>query len=105
MHARLSMWWPADPGAPPTSAAAPVLLGPGTNAALPPMLNSYCRATYGRFTAARSTAGGWVCDVFGRPSVALDMTAVCRWTYGDNAFAVLGSATDPQSWRCYRAGP
>jgi len=88
-----------------SAAVAPVLLGPASNAELLSSLNSYCRATYGQFTRATSTAGGWVCSTFGRGSVALDMDAMCRWSYGDGARAVLGSSTDPESWRCYRDGP
>jgi len=88
-----------------SAAVAPVLLGPASNAELVSSLSSYCRATYGQFTRATSTADGWVCSTFGRGSVALDMDAMCRWSYGDGARAVLGSATDPESWRCYRDGP
>lgn len=91
---------------PTTSAAATrVMLGPGSNAALLPLLDSYCRATYGQFTRAMSTPAGWFCGPFGRAPIALDMDAMCRWRYGDGATAVLGNADDPQSWRCYRAGP
>jgi hypothetical protein len=88
-----------------SAAVAPVLLGPASNAELLSSLNSYCRATYGQFTRAMSTADGWVCGTFGRGPVALDLDAMCRWSYGDRARAVLGGATDPQSWRCYRDGP
>ncbi|RSM72250.1 hypothetical protein DMB66_06575 [Actinoplanes sp. ATCC 53533] len=88
-----------------SAVVAPVLLGPASNAELLSSLNSYCRATYGQFTRAMSTADGWVCGTFGRGPVALDLDAMCRWSYGDRARAVLGSATDPQSWRCYRDGP
>ena len=88
-----------------SSAVAPVLLGPASNGELLSLLDSYCRSTYGQFTSAVSTAGGWVCSTFGRGAVAVDMDAMCRWSYGGSARAVLGSATDPQSWRCYRDGP
>lgn len=89
----------------PSAAVAAVLLGPASNGELLSSLNSYCRATYGQFTRAMPTADGWVCGTFGRGTVALDLDAMCRWSYGDRARAVLGSATDPQSWRCYRDGP
>lgn len=85
-----------------SATAAPVLLGPGSADGLPPLLNSYCRATYGQFTRATLTGGDWACSPFGRAPVALDMTAMCRFSYGDGARAVLGSASDPGSWRCYR---
>jgi hypothetical protein len=96
------------PSTPATSApttAPRVMLGPATDADLPPLLSSYCRTTYGRFTMATSTPDGWVCALFGRPPIAVDMDAMCRWRYGDNAWAALGTSTNPQSWRCYRDGP
>ena len=92
----------------PTSAAPsvpPVLLGPASGAELPALLGSYCRATYGRLTLAASTADGWVCAPLGRAPVPLAMDPMCRWRYGDAAWADLGSDTDPRSWRCYRDGP
>jgi hypothetical protein len=98
----------AKAGPAPSSAApsvAPVLLGPATAAELPALLGSYCRAAYGGRTLAASTADGWVCAPRGRAPVPLGMDPMCRWRYGDAAWADLGSDTDPRSWRCYRDGP
>jgi hypothetical protein len=97
------------PSATPTSAPATtvprVLLGPASDADVGPLLASYCRETYGRFSLAVATAESWVCARLGRAVVAVDMDAMCRRRYGDSAWADLGRATDPRSWRCYRDGP
>ncbi|MGW4945820.1 hypothetical protein ACWEOZ_30045 [Actinoplanes sp. NPDC004185] len=89
-----------SPGAP-----AAVLLGPGTDADVGPLVGSYCRATHGRFSLATATADTWACARIGRAGVAVDMDALCRRRYGAEAWADLGRAGDARSWRCYRDGP
>lgn len=94
------------PASAPASTGVPrVLLGPATDADVGPLLGSYCRATYGRFSIAAATADGWACARLGRATVAVDLNAMCRWRYGDRARAEPGRAGDPGSWRCYRDGP
>ena len=95
---------PAAPSAS-SSAPAPVLLGPGADADVGPLVGSYCRATHGRFSLATATADTWTCARIGRAGIAVDMDTLCRWRYGAAAWADLGRAGDARSWRCYRDGP
>ncbi|MEU8230603.1 hypothetical protein AB0C12_13495 [Actinoplanes sp. NPDC048967] len=95
---------PASPSASP-SAPAPVLLGPGADADVGPLVGSYCRATHGRFSLAVAAADTWTCARVGRAGIAVDMDALCRRRYGEAAWADLGRAGDARSWRCYRDGP
>ncbi|MEU8615470.1 hypothetical protein AB0C29_46560 [Actinoplanes sp. NPDC048791] len=94
----------ASPSSSP-SAPAPVLLGPGADADVGPLIGSYCRATHGRFSLAVAAADTWTCARIGRAGIAVDMDALCRWRYGAAAWADLGRAGDARSWRCYRDGP
>ena len=89
----------------PSPIAAPVLLGPAGTDRLPQMLNDYCRATVGPMTLAVSTAEGWVCGRLARDPAPIDMDAMCRWRYGDAAWADLPDGAGSGGWRCYRDAP
>ncbi|MEV4639625.1 hypothetical protein AB0J80_19940 [Actinoplanes sp. NPDC049548] len=95
----------ATPSASRSTKAAPVLLGPADDAGLPQLLNDYCRANVGRFTLAVSTPDGWACGRLARDPVRIDMDAMCRWRYGDAAWADLPDGAATTGWRCYRDGP
>jgi hypothetical protein len=76
----------------------PIYLGPlgGTQ------LTWYCRAHAGTArgrVGAVVTDDGWACGAAGKP---LGMNAVCRWWYGNAAWAGMIDDNDPDTWRCYR---
>ena len=77
----------------------PVLLGP-KNLAI--SLTAYCTDVVTGATAARVTAGGWVCDRPPAAARAVNLDAACRWLYGKHAWAGMLAETDQRSWRCYR---
>lgn len=89
-----------------TPRRSPVLLGPATTSALYDMLRNYCVAQYGSRDAQLRTGtspaeGNWECQV-PRENPLIDMTAACRGTYGNTAFAAYLDQNDAFSWRCYR---
>jgi hypothetical protein len=77
----------------------PVPLGPRN---LATALTAYCTDTVAGASAARVTAGGWVCDRAPAAARAVNLDAACRWLYGKDAWSGMLDDTDQRSWRCYR---
>ena len=65
-------------------------------------LTTYCRALRGSSNVAVVTDDGWACRPVANGRGLLSMNAVCRWFYGDSAWAGMIDDNDPDTWRCYR---
>jgi hypothetical protein len=88
----------------PAASPAPtaLLLGPNDSATLQPALTAYCRKTAGDTTVAVPAAdGSWTCMVVPDNGGTVDMDAMCRWYYGDDAWSKSADDDDPYGYRCY----
>jgi hypothetical protein len=75
------------------------------SSASPVSLSGWCQHVgYDRATLIGSTAYDWRC-VRGNEQAGVDVGAACRFEYGPQATAVLGSYKDPYSWGCVAGTP
>jgi hypothetical protein len=86
----------------PSASTEAVLLGPADGGRLQPSLTAYCRQSSEADAVAVPTDAGWACRAPAAGDGTIDMDRVCRWYYGDDAWAATLDDDDEFSWRCYR---